>query len=73
MRVTVSRVSRPDAAVAGEVQFPSGGKGQWMIDHYGRPAVQLEEGGAKPTRQEMQQFQEELVRLLQGQAGDGMV
>ncbi|OPZ26135.1 MAG: hypothetical protein BWZ02_02159 [Lentisphaerae bacterium ADurb.BinA184] len=68
--VTVSRVSRPDAAVSGDVEFPSGGRGQWLIDHYGQPSLRLQEGGAKPTKREMQQFQEELVRLLRGDAGD---
>ena len=52
------------------MQFASGAKGQWLIDHSGRPSLQLEEGGAKPSRQEMQQFQEELVRLLRGDAGE---
>ncbi len=66
-KVTVSKVARPDAAVSGTVEFASGAKGQWFVDHMGRLAVSPEEGSSKPTEEDIQEFQEELQNTLRGQ------
>ncbi len=64
--VTVNKLARPDAAISGSYQCPSGARGEWIVDHYGRPGLIPAEGSPKPTAEEMKQFQQELVRQIQG-------
>lgn len=66
-KVTLSKVARPDAAVSGTVEFESGAKGQWFVDHMGRLAVSPEQGSSKPTEQDIQKFQAELQNVLRGE------
>lgn len=66
--VSVSKIARPDAAISGNYECPSGAKGEWIVDHYGRPGMIPAEGSPKPTQEELKQFQEALVQQLQGGA-----
>jgi hypothetical protein len=66
-RVTISKVTRPDAALNGTVDFASGAKAQWYVDQMGRLALAPEAGSSKPTEQDIREFQVELERLVRGQ------
>ena len=66
VEVTVSKLARPDAAISGSYSCPSGARGEWIVDHYGRPGLIPAEGSPKPTQDEMRQFQMALMRKLQG-------
>ncbi|MCF7854845.1 MAG: hypothetical protein K9N51_08610 [Candidatus Pacebacteria bacterium] len=63
-QVTISKVARPDAAMSGSVQFASGAKAEWFVDHMGRLGLAPETGSSKPTEQDIKEFQEELQRQL---------
>ena len=65
VQVTVSKLARPDAAMSGNYECPSGAKGEWMIDNFGRPGLIPAPDSPKPTAEEMRQFQEALVNKLQ--------
>lgn len=70
--VTVSKIARTDAAISGNYECPSGAKGEWIVDHYGRPGMIPAEGAPKPTEEEMKEFQEALVSQLQSGGMGGM-
>ncbi|MDT8391199.1 MAG: hypothetical protein RRC34_11890 [Lentisphaeria bacterium] len=70
--VTVSKIARTDAAISGSYECPSGARGEWIVDHYGRPGLIPAEGSPKPTEEEMKKFQEALVRQLQSGGMGGM-
>ena len=65
-RVTVSKLARPGAAMHGSVEFSSGAKAEWFLDHSGRLGLQSEPGSAKPNEKDLQEFQEELQRVVAG-------
>jgi hypothetical protein len=64
--VEVSKLARPGAALSGSVRFASGATADWVLDSYGRLA--LENATGKPTPEDLREFQEELQRKLGGMA-----
>ncbi len=64
-QVNVSKVVRPGALFSGDVTFKSGARGEWALDRYGRLALNQAEGAAKPTEDDLQDFQVELQKVLQ--------
>jgi hypothetical protein len=64
--VEVSKLARPGAALSGSVRFASGATADWVLDSYGRLA--LENAVGKPTPEDLRGFQEELQRKLGGMA-----
>ena len=65
-KVSVSRLVRPGAAMSGDVEFASGARGEWFVDSYGRLGLNPAEGSARPTEDDIREFQEELQRQLGG-------
>ncbi len=68
VRVTVDRVVRPGAVASGSVAFSDGVSGKWALDQLGRLMLDLGRKGYQPTAADVQAFQRELGRLLEGQA-----
>ena len=62
--VNISRLVRPGSVMSGDVTFASGAKGDWSLDQRGRLALNLAPESAKPTQEDMLDFQEELQRKL---------
>ena len=62
--VNISRLVRPGSVMSGDVTFTSGAKGDWSLDQRGRLALNLAPESAKPTPEDMRDFQEELQRQL---------
>ena len=60
--VTLDELMLPGALISGKVSFPSGTRGAWQIDQFGRFAWSELEG--QPTPEELQAFQLELQMLL---------
>ena len=65
-RITMSRVVRPGAAMSGEVTFASGAEAEWFVDAYGRLGINPKPGSARPTEEDLREFQMELQRQLGG-------
>jgi DNA-binding transcriptional MerR regulator len=67
-QISVSRVVRPGASMSGDVVFASGAKAEWFVDAYGRLGLNPAKGSAKPTEDDLREFQAELQRKLSGEA-----
>lgn len=65
--VTLNKVQPPGAMLSGQVTFASGAQGDWYIDQFQRFGF-TPKGDAEPTQEDMQEFQQELQRMLQGGA-----
>lgn len=65
VRVTLDDITPPGAIYSGKVSFPGGKQATWMVDTMGRLAMDNYAGG-KPTPEEMQEFQMQLMNLLRG-------
>jgi hypothetical protein len=63
-KVEVSKLTRPGVALSGSVTFASGVKADWFVDQMGR--LGLEKTTGKPTPEDIQEFQVELQKSLQG-------
>lgn len=66
-RVSVSKVVRPGSLFSGTVDFASGAKAEWWLDQLGRLGLNPLGDSEKPTESDLQEFQVELQRSLQGQ------
>ncbi len=64
--VEVDRIKRPGAAMSGSVVFSDGMKATWMLDPYGRLALEPTQEGYQPSEDDLQDFQVELQKQLQG-------
>ncbi len=65
-QVNVNKVVRPGAVMSGDVTFASGARADWQIDPMGRLALNPIGDSGKPTEADLQEFQMELQRILQG-------
>lgn len=61
-KVSLDDIQLPGALISGKVEFPGGVHGAWMIDQMGRFGWREISGSPSPA--EMQDFQEELTKLL---------
>ncbi len=66
--IAISKLVRPGAIFSGSVKFKSGASGEWAVDQMGRLGLTPSPGSARPTEDDIQDFQVELQRKLQGQA-----
>ncbi len=65
--VNLSKVVRPGAVMSGDVTFKSGAKAEWYLDAMGRLGLAPKgDSTAKPTDEDLQEFQLELQKVLQG-------
>ena len=64
--VTLSKLVRPGAAMSGDVTFASGAKAEWFVDTMGRLGLNPALGSARPTQDDLRDFQTELQRQLSG-------
>jgi membrane protein involved in colicin uptake len=64
--VELSKLKRPGAVASGSVKFGSGATADWILDQTGR--LGLENNVGKPNETDVQEFQEELQKMLAGGA-----
>ncbi len=65
LSISVDQMPAPGAMLSGYVRFASGAKAHWFLDEMGRLGVEPELGSEKPTQKDMQEFSNELRRMLQ--------
>jgi len=66
--VEVDKIKRPGAAMSGTVIFSDGQKATWQVDPYGRLGLDPETEGYQPEPEDIETFQMELQKQLQGPA-----
>ena len=67
--VEMDKIKRPGAALSGSVTFSDGVKAQWSVDPYGRLGLDADQDGYQPSPEDIETFQLELQRQMQGPAG----
>ena len=63
--VEVDQVMRPGAQLSGNATLKSGAKVNWFFDSTGRLGLELQQGSAQPTQQDLKDFQRVLASKLQ--------
>ena len=63
--VTMDHLALPGALVSGRVTFSDGETGVWMLDQSGRPGLDPDTAGYRPTQEDIQAFQQQLRALIQ--------
>jgi hypothetical protein len=66
--VQLDQITKPGAMVSGRITFSDGERGMWWIDSTGRPGLDTETTGYRPSEADLMVFQTELRRLLEGGA-----
>ena len=70
--VVLDEITKPGAMVSGRITFSDGEKGLWWIDSTGRPGLDTDTAGYRPSETDLMSFESELRRLLeQGEQGEG--
>lgn len=63
--VTMDSLALPGALVSGRVTFSDGETGIWMLDQTGRPGLDLDTPGYRPSQEDVMSFQTQLRDLIQ--------
>ena len=62
---TMDSLTLPGALVSGKVTFSDGETGVWMLDQTGRPGLDPDTEGYRPTPEDIKEFQVQLRDLIQ--------
>lgn len=62
---TMDSLTLPGALVSGKVVFSDGETGVWMLDQTGRPGLDPDTEGYRPTPEDIKDFQVQLRDLIQ--------
>lgn len=65
--VTVDTVTVPGALISGRVVFSDGGGAVWMLDQQGRPGLDADTPGYRPSQEDILDFQKKLSEILRSQ------
>ncbi len=63
--VTMDNIALPGALVSGRVTFSDGESGVWMLDQTGRPGLDPDTPGYRPSPEDIRAFQTKLRDLLE--------
>jgi hypothetical protein len=63
--VTIDELVLPGALVSGRVSFSDGQGGTWLIDQSGRPGLDPDTLGYRPSQEDIAEFQVQLRGLLE--------
>ena len=63
--VTMDNLTLPGALVSGKVTFSDGETAVWMLDQSGRPGLDPDTPGYRPTQEDILEFQKQLRALIQ--------
>ena len=69
VNATIDNITLPGAMVSGKVTFSDGETAIWMIDQTGRPGLDPDTPGYRPSEEDLMEFQTQLKSLLQKQQG----
>lgn len=62
--VSVDSIAVPGAMISGKVTFSDGQGAVWMLDQYGRPGLDPDTAGYRPSEEDIAEFQKQLSDLL---------
>jgi hypothetical protein len=62
---TMDHLALPGALVSGKVIFSDGESGVWMLDQTGRPGLDADTPGYRPSPEDIAEFQKQLRDLIQ--------
>ncbi len=62
--VTMDNIALPGALVSGRVTFSDGETAIWMLDQYGRPGLDADTPGYRPSQEDVMEFQKQLAELV---------
>ena len=62
--VELDTVTRPGAIVSGRIVFSDGEKAAWFIDQMGRPGLDTDTPGYRPTNEDLDEFEKQLRDLM---------
>ena len=65
VEVTMDSLALPGALVSGKVTFSDGESAIWMLDQTGRPGLDPDTPGYRPSQEDIMEFQVQLRSLLQ--------
>lgn len=65
--IEIDRIKKPGALASGTARFSDGVKANWMVDQYGRVAIDAGKPGYRPSQEDLMAFQQEISRKLQQQ------
>lgn len=65
VNVTMDTLTLPGAMVSGKVTFSDGETAIWMLDQTGRPGLDPDTPGYRPSQEDIMEFQVQLRGLLQ--------
>ena len=63
--VTIDTLALPGALVSGKVEFSDGETAIWMLDQSGRPGLDPDTAGYRPSQPDIVEFQKQLRTLLE--------
>jgi len=63
--VTMDTLALPGALVSGKVEFSDGETAIWMLDQSGRPGLDPDTAGYRPSQPDIMEFQKQLRSLLE--------
>ncbi len=63
--VTMDHIALPGMLVSGKVTFSDGETGIWMLDQTGRPGLDPDTPGYRPSQEDIMEFQTQLRDLIQ--------
>lgn len=63
--VTMDTLTLPGALVSGKVSFSDGETAVWMLDQNGRPGLDPDTAGYRPTQEDIVEFQKQLRALIE--------
>ena len=63
--VTMDTLALPGALVSGKVEFSDGETAIWMLDQSGRPGLDPDTAGDRPSQPDIVEFQKQLRTLLE--------
>ena len=62
--VELDSVTRPGAMVSGRITFSDGEKAAWFIDQMGRPGLDTDTAGYRPSEEDLMEFEKQLRDLM---------
>lgn len=65
--VSIDSIAVPGAMVSGKVTFSDGEGAVWMIDEMGRPGLDPNTPGYRPSQEDIESFQKQLSELMRKQ------
>lgn len=63
--VTVDQIARPGAIISGLVTFSDGENAFWLIDEMGRPSLDAQTPGYRPSEEDLAKFQNALQSAIE--------